>query len=160
METQGDRPALAIHWRRRYDLAWLCYLRALPRFTTCDGARSPIGSRRRSLSVRPSRSPWVWRTSRWIEFASGAALGFVLTFPLYALGGFGGGDLKLVVALGAALGPLALLSTLFWMALCGGVLACVAWLRGRRNLAYVPAIALGLLIYWIHLEFVGHAAMS
>lgn len=96
----------------------------------------------------------------WIEFASGAALGFVLTFPLYVLGGFGGGDLKLVVALGAALGPLALLSTLFWMALCGGVLACVAWLRGRRNLAYVPAIALGLLIYWIHLEFVGHAAMS
>jgi len=96
----------------------------------------------------------------WIGFASGAALGFVLTFPLYALGGFGGGDLKLVVALGAALGPLALLSTLFWMALCGGVLACVAWLRGRRNLAYVPAIALGLLIYWIHLEFVGHAAMS
>ena len=31
-----------------------------------------------------------------------AAMGFALMFPLYALGGFGGGDLKLVVAIGAA----------------------------------------------------------
>ena len=57
----------------------------------------------------------------WKGFACGAALGLALTMPLYALGGFGGGDLKLVVAVGAALGPTALLSTLFWMALCGGV---------------------------------------
>jgi prepilin peptidase CpaA len=96
----------------------------------------------------------------WTGFAYGAALGFALTFPLYALGGFGGGDLKLVVAVGAALGPSALLSTLFWVALCGGVLAIVAMIRGRRDLAYVPAIAMGLLVYWIHLELAGHALAS
>jgi prepilin peptidase CpaA len=96
----------------------------------------------------------------WTSFAYGAALGFALTLPLYALGGFGGGDLKLVVAIGAALGPLALLSVLFWVAICGGILAIVALVRGRRDLAYVPAIACGLLLYWIRLEFWVHATAS
>ncbi len=96
----------------------------------------------------------------WMNFVCGAALGFALMFPLYALGGFGGGDLKLVVAIGAALGPWALLSVLFWVAVSGGLLAIVALVRGRRNLAYVPAIACGLLLYWIRLEFVVHATVS
>jgi prepilin peptidase CpaA len=96
----------------------------------------------------------------WMSFVYGAALGFALTLPLYALGGFGGGDLKLVVAIGAALGPWALLSVLFWVAVSGGLLAIVALVRGRRDLAYVPAIACGLLLYWIRLEFVVHATAS
>ena len=96
----------------------------------------------------------------WMNYVYGAALGFALMFPLYALGGFGGGDLKLVVAIGAALGPWALLSVLFWVAVSGGLLAIVALVRGRRNLAYVPAIACGLLLYWIRLEFVVHATAS
>jgi prepilin peptidase CpaA len=93
----------------------------------------------------------------WAGLALGAGLGLALTLPLYALGGFGGGDVKLVVALGAALGPLALLSALFWVALSGGVLALVAVIRGRRDLAYVPAIAIGLLAYLVRLEFWHHA---
>lgn len=96
----------------------------------------------------------------WTSFAYGAAMAFALTFPLYALGGFGGGDLKLVVAIGSALGPWALLSVLFWVAICGGILAIVALVRGRRNLAYVPAIACGLLFYWFRLEFLVHATAS
>ncbi len=96
----------------------------------------------------------------WMNFVYGAAMGFALMFPLYALGGFGGGDLKLVVAIGAALGPWALLSVLFWVAVSGGLMAIVALFRGRRDLAYVPAIACGLLLYWIRLEFVVHATAS
>jgi prepilin peptidase CpaA len=96
----------------------------------------------------------------WTSFLYGAGLGFALTLPLYALGGFGGGDLKLVVAIGATLGPWALLSVLFWVAISGGLLAIVALVRGRRDLAYVPAIACGLLLYWIRLEFVVHATAS
>src|SRR5580700_4956511 len=95
----------------------------------------------------------------WAGLAIGAALGLALTLPLYGLGGFGGGDVKLVVALGAALGPLALLSALFWVALSGGVLALVAVIRGRRDLAYVPAIAIGLLAYLVRLEFWHHASV-
>ncbi|HEV3338821.1 MAG TPA: prepilin peptidase [Pirellulales bacterium] len=95
----------------------------------------------------------------WAGLAIGAALGLALTLPLYALDGFGGGDVKLVVALGAALGPLALLSALFWVAVAGGVLALLAAIRGRRDLAYVPAIALGLLVYWVRLELWHHASV-
>jgi prepilin peptidase CpaA len=96
----------------------------------------------------------------WTSFAYGTATGFALTIPLYALGAFGGGDVKLVVAIGAALGPTALLSVLFWVALCGGIFAIVALVRGRRDLAYVPAITSGLLLYWIRLEFLVHATAS
>jgi prepilin peptidase CpaA len=96
----------------------------------------------------------------WTNLIYGAATGLAVSLPFYALGGFGGGDVKLIVAIGAALGPLALLAVLFWVAVSGGVLAVVAWVRGRRDLAYVPAIACGLLIYWIRLEFVVHATAS
>jgi prepilin peptidase CpaA len=99
-----------------------------------------------------------WSDVTWGRLALGALIGLAVTAPLYALGGFGGGDVKLVVALGVALGPAPLLAALFWVAVCGGALAVVALLRGRRDLAYSPAIALGLLLYWIHLELTGHAS--
>lgn len=81
------------------------------------------------------------------SLAFGALLGFALSGALYWLGGWEGGDVKLLAALGAWLGPVALLSTCFWMALAGAALSCVAVARGRRDLAYAPAIAAGLLIY-------------
>ena len=51
-------------------------------------------------------------------------------------------------------------SVLFWVAISGGLLAIVALVRGRRDLAYVPAIACGLLLYSIRLEFLVHATAS
>lgn len=96
----------------------------------------------------------------WSGLIFGVAIGLALSLPFYAVGGFGGGDVKLIVAIGAALGPLALLSVLFWVAISGGILALVAWVRGRRDLAYVPAIACGLLIYWVRLELVVYATAS
>jgi prepilin peptidase CpaA len=100
-----------------------------------------------------------WTDVTWIALIYGALLGLALSFPLFALGGFGGGDVKLVVALGAALGPTSLLSALFWVALFGGALALVAILRGRRIFAYAPAIALGILAYWVEWELVHHAVV-
>jgi prepilin peptidase CpaA len=52
----------------------------------------------------------------------------------------------LLAAWGAALGTVALLKVLFWMALAGAVLAIVSAARGRRDFAYVPAIAAGLCV--------------
>jgi len=83
----------------------------------------------------------------WLGLCGGLALGLLLTVPLFFLGGLGGGDVKLIAALGAVLGPLGLLSALFWTALAGGVLAILAALRGRRDFAYVPAIAAGMLLH-------------
>ena len=83
----------------------------------------------------------------WISLALGFALGFAIGALLFWLGGFGGGDAKLLAAVGATLGPQALLAFLFYAAIAGGLLATVALLRGKRDLAYAPALALGLLVF-------------
>jgi len=82
---------------------------------------------------------------------AGALLGLGLGLGVGALGfwsgGFGGGDAKLVAALGACLGPVGLAWTLGYGALVGGVMSLWARLRGERELAYAPAIAAGLAMF-------------
>ena len=85
----------------------------------------------------------------WLGLVIGLALGLAIGTALFAWCGLGGGDAKLIVALGAVFGPLGLLSLLFWTALAGAVLAILAHARGERDLAYVPAIAMGLLVHVI-----------
>ena len=85
----------------------------------------------------------------WLGLVIGLALGLAIGTALFAWCGFGGGDAKLIVALGAVFGPIGLLSLLFWTALAGAGLAIVAHARGQQDLAYVPAIALGLLVHII-----------
>ena len=81
--------------------------------------------------------------------ATGALLGLAIGYALFRFAKFGGGDAKLIAALGALLGPFGLLFLLFWMALAGGVLALIALARGQRDYAYAPAIAAGYLAYLI-----------
>ncbi len=61
--------------------------------------------------------------------ASGWLLGIALFFPFFALGGLGAGDVKLLGALGAWLGPTLVLYVAFYSALAGGALALVVALR-------------------------------
>lgn len=62
----------------------------------------------------------------------GATVAGCIYFAPYLLGWMGGGDLKLMTALGAVLGPQDWLQLFFWTALCGGVLALGALLfQGR-----------------------------
>ena len=75
--------------------------------------------------------------------AAGWMLGLLLLLPYFALGGMGGGDVKLVAALGAWLGPW----ETFWLAMyagiAGGVLGLiVAVAHGyvRRTVANVSTI--------------------
>jgi prepilin peptidase CpaA len=49
--------------------------------------------------------------------------GLVLFLPLFALGGLGAGDVKLLAAFGAWLGPVGALWAGLWAALVGGLLA-------------------------------------
>jgi prepilin peptidase CpaA len=93
----------------------------------------------------------------WLSLLGGLTIGFVLSTVFFALGGLGAGDVKLMTALGAALGHVAVLFTLFWIALAGGALAFVALARGKRDLAYGPAIALGLFIATLLREGLRHA---
>ncbi len=82
----------------------------------------------------------------WIGLIAGALVGLGLSAAVFFLGGLGGGDVKLLAAIGAAVGPWALLSILAWMALAGGILALIAAARGKRDFAYVPAIAVGVVV--------------
>ncbi|QDU98836.1 prepilin peptidase [Lignipirellula cremea] len=86
----------------------------------------------------------------WLGLLWGVLVGFVLSATVFYLGGLGGADVKLIAAMGAVLGPVALLFVLFWMALAGGVLALVAAAQGQRDFAYVPAITAGFVAYMVY----------
>lgn len=94
----------------------------------------------------------VW----WASLLTGAVLGFVLSAPLFYLGGLGGGDVKLLTALGAAIGPGWLLLVVFWMGLAGGLLALIAAIRSKPDFAYGPAIAAGVLMTAIYPDLLSH----
>ncbi len=75
----------------------------------------------------------------------GAAAGFSLFWICYRLGGLGGGDLKLMAAFGALLGPAAILTAAVLAAIAGALLAGLVLLVRPRAVAipYAPAIVAG-----------------
>ena len=85
----------------------------------------------------------------------GLLVGFGLFFLPFVLGGLGGGDVKLVMAVGAIAGPEYTLYAAAYCALAGGVIALAlllirsgtAYLSGRRQeqvgFPYAIAIAVG-----------------
>ncbi len=79
----------------------------------------------------------------------GAAIGFILFLPLFLVGGLGGGDVKLMTAFGAFLGPERLFPALLVTALVGGVLALLevvrrrAFVRTLRNIGLLPRTVAG-----------------
>ncbi len=79
--------------------------------------------------------------------AIGGVLGLAIGYSLFRFAKLGGGDAKLIAALGMFVGPVGLLIVLFGMAIAGGVLSLVAMLRGQRDYAYVPAITAGFIGY-------------
>jgi prepilin peptidase CpaA len=84
----------------------------------------------------------------WIGFGlalAGALLGFVVFLVFYWLGAMGGGDVKLMAAFGALLGPSGILLAALLAAPIGALIAaaCLAWNRRRRSIPYAPAIVLG-----------------
>jgi prepilin peptidase CpaA len=84
------------------------------------------------------------------ESLKGAGLGLALLLPFFLLRSIGGGDWKLVGAIGAFLGPSALLTVLFWALLLAGLMALVLIIyKGRlvqtlRNIGHVVASLLSL----------------
>ena len=68
-------------------------------------------------------SPWAGATSGPLEAALGAALGFALLVGPYALGGFGAGDVKALMVLGAWIGPEAMLGAAGWAVIAAGAFA-------------------------------------
>ena len=74
-------------------------------------------------------------TSGWPGVGAGVAgwiLGVALFLPFFALRGMGAGDVKLLAALGAWVGPVELLTLTFYTAIVGGVMALIVVIWKRR----------------------------
>jgi prepilin peptidase CpaA len=67
----------------------------------------------------------------------GLGLAFALLLPLFAMGGLGGGDAKLLMAAGAFLGPKGFVVALLATALVGGLMSVV---HAARKGVIVPAL--------------------
>ena len=80
----------------------------------------------------------------WSGVVLGFTLAFLLSFALFAIRGLGGGDVKLLSALGAALGASAFLPFLLLTAVFGGVAAWRARRQGETEIAYAPVMLAGL----------------
>ncbi len=72
---------------------------------------------------------WSGGASGLLWATGGAALGLALLLPLYAIGGMGSGDVKLLAGVGAWMGPSLTLGAFVATAITGGLmaLAMVAW---------------------------------
>ena len=79
---------------------------------------------------------------------TGAAVGFLVMWPLHRCGAMGGGDVKLMAAFGTLLGPAGILAAAVFGAIAGAIWAVGAVLRGVRVIPYAPAIVAGV---WVSL---------
>ncbi|MFC1661544.1 prepilin peptidase [Gemmatimonadota bacterium] len=86
---------------------------------------------------------------------AGAGVALFLSFPFVALGGLGAGDSKLLTAVGAFVGPGALLPVAFYGAVAGAGLAVLASLRRGSFLGLVLSSG-GLLVYLVTFGRRGH----
>lgn len=112
--------------------------RSVPNWLTAAGAAGAL-----------ARAAW----SGWHGLAmaaAGAVVGFLVLLPFYGCGAMGGGDVKLMAAYGALLGPSGILLAAVFAAVFGGLWAAGALLWNPRAPAipYAPAIVLGA---WISL---------
>jgi prepilin peptidase CpaA len=81
---------------------------------------------------------------------AGAIVGFLIPLPFHRYGTMGGGDVKLMAAYGALLGPSGILLAAVFATVIGGLSAAGKLLLNPRTLAipYVAAIVLGA---WVSL---------
>ena len=80
----------------------------------------------------------------WRQALYGCLLASVLSILGYAKGALGGGDVKLLAGIGLTLGLLPFAAFLIGTSLAGGLLAIRAARRGHEEIAYAPAMLLGL----------------
>src|SRR5437773_1063833 len=78
------------------------------------------------------QSFWSMHTVAPKSALAGLAVGFGLTFIMFAMGAIGGGDVKLMAAVGAWVGPFAALQVFVAAALAGSVVVLYQSIRQRR----------------------------
>jgi prepilin peptidase CpaA len=90
---------------------------------------------------------------------AGFGVGLLIFLPLFALRALGGGDVKLLAAIGAWLGPSLVGWVAVYGAIAGGVLA-IPWLVWRGLLRGTLANTWGLLLHWRHSGLKPHPVVT
>lgn len=88
----------------------------------------------------------TWGVGALVDGVAGASLALVLALLPFAVGMLGGGDVKLLAAVGGFMGPGQLIGAFLAIALVGGVLALLEALR-RRALGAVVSRSFGVVKY-------------
>jgi len=90
---------------------------------------------------------WADGTQGALLSAGGLGVGLLVWLPLYAVGGIGGGDVKLLAAFGALLGPADTLQVALASAIAGGIFAVVVACH-RRYVAQAWANVCCAFLQW------------
>src|SRR5262245_38719303 len=80
---------------------------------------------------------------------TGAGLGLALLLPLYAIGGMGAGDVKLLAGVGAWIGPTLIWGAFAWSAIVGG-------LMGVAMIVWSGEVA----CHWVRFQMIGHEILT
>jgi prepilin peptidase CpaA len=90
----------------------------------------------------------------WGMSLAGFALGFVLLFPAFALGAMGGGDVKLLAAIGAWTGPVGVIVVLVIASVAGMLIAVAQAARSGKFTALCKNSA-SLAVNFVHVRHMG-----
>jgi prepilin peptidase CpaA len=105
--------------------------------------RSLIIPNRYSLTIALLYPIYVLTAPQPVNWLGGLAVGtgiIVVGFLFYARNWIGGGDAKLLAAIGLWAGPFQLIDFLFLTAIAGGIMSIILWLRHRMLRA--PALSM------------------
>jgi len=124
--TYAETPAVAVLLVGAIACVFDLRTRRIPNALTFGGALIALGFHL-----------WVGGFSALGASLAGLAVGLAIFFPIFALGGIGAGDVKLLACMGAWLGPMAALWTAMYGAMAGGAMALVVVLvRGYGRQAF------------------------
>jgi prepilin peptidase CpaA len=99
-----------------------------------------FGAAAGALIVRGS----LFGTAGVVDAAAGWLIGFLILFPLFFVRGLGAGDVKLVAALGAWVGPVEAVWLALYASICGGVVGVgYALARGYLRTALTNLVVIG-----------------
>lgn len=86
----------------------------------------------------------LFGTAGVIDAGAGWLTGFLIVFPLFFVRGLGAGDVKLVAALGAWVGPVDAVWLALYASMCGGVVGVgYALARGYLRTAFSNMVTIG-----------------